>query len=187
MNLIDEPIPGLKIFKAIRKNDERGFFVELFKSSLFDKIGIPTNFAQLNESQSTGSVRRGLHFQWNPQMAKVARISRGSARLVAVDLRIDSIFFGKSHFIDLTEDDSIWYYAEYGFARGFETTEGKTNLEYLVTSEYNSSGEGGVSSFDPTLKSCWINDSPIVSKRDLALPTIDEWSKLPESKFLKSE
>jgi len=187
MHLIDEPIPGLKILKATRRNDERGFFVELFKSSLFSSIGVPSNFTQLNESQSIGCVRRGLHFQWNPPMAKLARISRGSARLVALDLRIDSKFFGKSHYIDLSEDDSLWYFAEYGFARGFETSEDKTNLEYLVTNEYNSTGEGGVSSMDPTLDNCWINMSPIMSTRDLSLPTIEEWTKLPESKFLKIE
>jgi dTDP-4-dehydrorhamnose 3,5-epimerase len=185
MHLVDEPIPGLKILKSTRRNDERGFFVELFRASLFGSIGVPSNFMQLIESQSVGCVRRGLHFQWNPPMAKLARISRGSARLVALDLRIDSKFFGNSHSIDLSEDDSIWYFAEYGFARGFETSGDKTNLEYLMTNEYNATGEGGVSSLDSSLKDCWINMSPIMSKRDLSLPTIEEWTKMPESKFLR--
>jgi dTDP-4-dehydrorhamnose 3,5-epimerase len=187
MRLLDEPIPGLKVFEAVRKDDQRGFFVELFKASLFSNLNIPNNFVQLNESQSIGSVRRGMHFQWDPPMAKVARISRGSARLVALDLRIDSPNYGNSHFIDLTEDDSIWYYSEFGFARGFETSGGLTNLEYLVTREYNSQGEGGISTFDTSLSHCWKTVSPIVSQRDLNLPTIQQWATLPQSKHLKME
>jgi len=185
MELIEEPFAGLKVLRATRKGDERGYFVELYKSSLFEKVGLPTQYVQLNESQSIGCVRRGLHFQWNPPMAKVMRVSRGSARLVALDLRIDSPDFGKSHFIDLNEDDSLWYYAEYGFARGFETEGGVTNLEYLVTGEYNSNGEGGISSFDESLQKCWKATSPIVSERDMKLPSIAEWTELPESKLLR--
>jgi len=187
VKLLDEPIPGLKVFEAVRKGDQRGFFVELFKASLFKNLGIPHNFVQLNESQSIGSVRRGMHFQWDPPMAKVARISRGSARLVAMDLRIDSPFYGTSHFIDLTEDDSIWYYGEYGFARGFETSSGINHLQYLVTGEYNALGEGGVSTFDTSLNDCWKSVSPIISQRDLNLPSIQQWATMSQSKHLKME
>jgi dTDP-4-dehydrorhamnose 3,5-epimerase len=185
VELIDEPIAGLKLLRATKKGDQRGYFIELYKSSLFDKVGLPKHYVQLNESQSIGCVRRGLHFQWNPAMAKIARVSRGSARLVALDLRIDSSDFGRSHFADLNEDDCLWYYAEYGFARGFETEGGITNLEYLVTGEYNSKGEGGVSSFDESLSGCWKASSPVISERDLNLPTIAEWIKVPESKLLR--
>lgn len=187
MKVVDEPIPGLKVLKTLKYIDERGYFSELFKSSIFKNLKMPDKFVQINESQSIGCVRRGLHLQWNPPMAKIMRVTRGSARLVALDLRVDSENFGKSYFIDLNENDDIWLYGEYGFARGFETSNGITNIEYLVTSEYNSDGEGGISSFDFSLKSNWLNSSPIISEKDLKLPSIEQWTKSPVSKLIRIE
>ena len=187
MKIVDEPIPGLKVLKTFKRIDERGYFSELFKSSMFKNLKLPNKFVQLNESQSIGCVRRGLHLQWNPPMAKIMRVTRGSARLVALDLRVDSKNFGNSYFIDLNENDDIWLYGEYGFARGFETSHEITNVEYLVTSEYNSNGEGGISSLDLSLKSNWLNNSPIISEKDLKLPSIKQWTKLPESNLIRIE
>lgn len=46
--------------------DSRGFFMGVFHQDLFEKVGLPTNFVQLNHSRSSKGVLRGLHFQWDP-------------------------------------------------------------------------------------------------------------------------
>ena len=67
--------------------DERGFFMETFREDQFAKLGLPTRFVQDNHSRSVKNVLRGLHFQWEPPMGKLMRVTQGSAFLVAVDLR----------------------------------------------------------------------------------------------------
>lgn len=43
--------------------DERGFFVEVYRADQFEALGLPTNFVQDNHSRSRKGVLRGLHFQ----------------------------------------------------------------------------------------------------------------------------
>ncbi|MCD4726674.1 MAG: dTDP-4-dehydrorhamnose 3,5-epimerase family protein, partial [Pirellulales bacterium] len=50
-----------RIFK-----DDRGFFAETFKGSDFSYYGM-TAVKQVNHSQSTKGVLRGLHYQLNPK------------------------------------------------------------------------------------------------------------------------
>jgi len=65
--------------------DERGFFMEVYRADQFRELGIPDKFVQDNHSFSRKGVLRGLHFQWEPPMGKLMRVSRGTAFLVAVD------------------------------------------------------------------------------------------------------
>jgi dTDP-4-dehydrorhamnose 3,5-epimerase-like enzyme len=59
--------------------DTRGFFMETFRKDQFIDNGLPTDFVQDNHSRSTRGVVRGLHFQWDPPMGKLMRVSLGSA------------------------------------------------------------------------------------------------------------
>ena len=67
--------------------DGRGFFTETFRVDQFEALGLPTQFVQDNHSRSAKGVVRGLHFQWEPPMGKLMRVTVGSAFLVAVDIR----------------------------------------------------------------------------------------------------
>lgn len=62
--------------KAFR--DERGFFVEVYRADQFKELGLPTGFVQDNHSLSRKGVLRGLHFQWEPPMGKLMRVTRGN-------------------------------------------------------------------------------------------------------------
>ncbi|MFZ0439438.1 MAG: dTDP-4-dehydrorhamnose 3,5-epimerase family protein, partial [Candidatus Sulfotelmatobacter sp.] len=59
--------------------DSRGFFTETFRADQFKAYGLPTEYVQDNHSRSVKGVVRGLHFQWNPPMAKLMRVTVGSA------------------------------------------------------------------------------------------------------------
>ena len=74
---------------------ERGFFMEVYQADQFRALGLPSNFVQDNHSYSRKGVVRGLHFQWQPPMGKLMRVSRGTAFLVAVDIRKGSPNLGK--------------------------------------------------------------------------------------------
>ncbi|MBF0125385.1 MAG: dTDP-4-dehydrorhamnose 3,5-epimerase family protein, partial [Magnetococcales bacterium] len=77
------PLRDLLVIRHEVYQDHRGFFVEVFRQDLLAEAGLPTTFLQMNHSSSTRGVVRGLHFQWQPAMAKMMRVTRGRVFLVA--------------------------------------------------------------------------------------------------------
>src|ERR1700739_2246006 len=99
--------------------DDRGFFSETFRADQFRLLGLPTDFVQDNHSRSAKGVVRGLHFQWDPPMGKLMRVTVGSAFLVAVDIRRDSPTLGRWAGVEASADNMRMGGAAAGFARGF--------------------------------------------------------------------
>src|SRR5690348_13713495 len=89
-------IPEVMLVEAQVFPDERGFFMENFKESVFSINGIKTKFVQDNYSRSVKGVLRGLHYQKNPKaQAKLVIAIRGEIFDVAVDIRKGSPTYGK--------------------------------------------------------------------------------------------
>jgi dTDP-4-dehydrorhamnose 3,5-epimerase len=88
-------IPDVIVLEHGVFEDERGFFMEVYKQDQFRDAGLPDTFVQLNHSRSAKGVLRGLHFQWEPPMGKLMRVTEGEAYLVAVDIRKDSPTLGR--------------------------------------------------------------------------------------------
>lgn len=99
--------------------DSRGFFMETFREDQFKTLGLPYQFVQANHSRSVRGVLRGLHFQWDPPMGKLMRVSHGSAFLVAVDIRKGSPTLGKWFGVIASAENRRQVWAPAGFARGF--------------------------------------------------------------------
>src|ERR1051325_7156159 len=99
--------------------DDRGFFTETYRKDKFNEFGLNLEFVQDNHSKSARNVVRGLHFQWEPPMGKLMRVTQGTAFLVAVDIRIGSPTFGKWIGVEASSDNRKQVYAPAGFARGF--------------------------------------------------------------------
>jgi dTDP-4-dehydrorhamnose 3,5-epimerase len=59
MNIVDTVIPDVKIFEPKVFGDERGFFVETFRQSDFEELGLNVNFVQDNHSSSIKGVLCG--------------------------------------------------------------------------------------------------------------------------------
>ena len=89
------PLEDVLIVSHQVYEDARGFFMEVFHQGLFEQAGLPANFVQLNHSRSSKGVLRGLHFQWEPPMGKLMRVTVGKAFLVAVDIRKNSPTLGE--------------------------------------------------------------------------------------------
>src|SRR6516165_3297233 len=75
--------------------DDRGYFIEAYRADSFKDLGMTGNFVQWNHSYSRKGVLRGLHFQWDPPMGKLMRVTAGEAFLVAVDIRKGSPTLGQ--------------------------------------------------------------------------------------------
>lgn len=107
--------------------DERGFFLETFKASIFEKENIPFQFSQDNHSRSSRGVLRGMHLQIPPyDQGKLVRVVRGKVIDVVVDVRVGSPNYGKWLSVELSEENKNIFWVPPGFAHGFLTLEDKT-------------------------------------------------------------
>lgn len=161
--------------------DERGFFIEVWKKNEFQKADIKADFVQLNHSGSSKNVLRGLHFQWEPPMGKLMRVTAGSAFLVAVDIRKKSATFGKWFGIEASKENKIQVYAPAGFARGFCVLSDMAEIQYLCTGIYNKQCESGILWNDPKIGISWPIQNPILSEKDKRAQALADWAAQPES------
>jgi len=181
------PIPGVLVVSPETFDDHRGFFAEVFRSDVYRAAGLPDTFVQLNLSRSRHGVLRGLHFQYDPPQGKLVRVARGSAFLVAVDLRKGSPTLGK-HFATMLDDSTLrMLWAPASFARGFCVLSDVADIEYLSTSVWNARGESGIRWNDPAIGIEWPVKHPILSDKDQAAQTLAEWLARPESNQFRYE
>jgi dTDP-4-dehydrorhamnose 3,5-epimerase len=172
---------GVKIITPHVFEDDRGFFMEVFRADMATESEFPTSFVQENHSRSIQGVLRGLHFQWDPPMGKLMRVTVGSAYLVAVDIRRGSPTLGQWHGIEATAENKKQVWAPAGFARGFCVNSDSAEIQYLTTGVYNSESESGILWNDPRLGIEWPVADPTLSSRDQSAQTLDEWLERPES------
>jgi dTDP-4-dehydrorhamnose 3,5-epimerase len=161
--------------------DDRGFFMETYRADNFRDLGLPTEWVQDNHSRSSKGVLRGLHFQWNPPMSKLMRVTRGAAFLVAVDIRRGSPTIGQWFGLEVTAEKKKQVYAPYGFARGFCALTDECEVQYKCTGIYNSGAESGINYKDPAIGIEWPLEDVIVSAKDAKAQSLEEWIASPLS------
>lgn len=184
---VDEtPIRDVKIITLDAFEDDRGVFMEVFRRDIFQSAGLPYEFAQLNQSRSRKGVVRGLHFQWDPPMGKLMRVTAGRAYLVAADIRPGSATLGQWFGLSVAPEDRVHIWAPASIARGFCALEDNTEVQYLCTSVYNGAGEGGIRYDDPRIAVEWPVESPIVSAKDRDAQTLTEWLARPEAEHFRA-
>jgi len=161
--------------------DERGFFMETFRADQFKTLGLPSEFVQDNHSGSTKNVLRGLHFQWDPPMGKLMRVTYGRAFLVAVDIRKGSPTLGQWFGLEVSAANKRQVWAPAGFARGFCVLSDVCEIQYKCTGIYNKMGEGGIRWNDPEIGIPWPIQNPVLSAKDAHAPTLREWLATADS------
>jgi len=180
-----ERLNGLKVIAHPDVfEDERGFFLEVFRTDRFTELGLPAQFVQLNHSRSRKGVLRGLHFQWEPPMGKLMRVTVGSAFLVAVDIRKGSPTLGQWFGTEVSAQNKKQVWAPAGFARGFYVLSDYAELQYLCTGVYNNRAESGIRWDDPGLGIDWpvpAGTEPLLSDKDRKARTLEAWLATPES------
>lgn len=172
----ETPIPGLLVVEPRSFPDGRGFFMETFKATEFERAGIPGPFVQDNHSKSARGVLRGLHFQRPPHaQGKLVRVTTGRVWDVAVDLRFGSPTFGKWQGLELSADNRRMFWLPAGFAHGFVALEDDTELQYKCTAEYHGPSDAGIRWDDPILAIRWpdLGVPPVLSDKDARLPAFD--------------
>jgi len=172
MTITKTPIPDLLIIEPKVFEDDRGYFMESFNSSLIEKYLPEIHFIQDNESRSTYGVLRGIHFQKPPfAQTKLVRVIDGEVIDVAVDLRTRSSTFGKHFSILLSGDNKKQFLIPRGFGHGFAVLSESAIFSYKVDNEYHPECDSGIRFDDKDLGINWnLNHSDIVlSNKDSQL------------------
>ena len=168
-------IPEVILVETRSFLDDRGFFMESFKESIFINNGIDTKFVQDNFSHSTRGVLRGLHYQKSPKaQAKLVIALRGEIFDVAVDIRKGSPTYGKWIGEIISEQNHNLLYVPEGFAHGFCVLSKDADVLYKVNQEYSPKHEKGIIWNDPDLNIPWPIDKPILVEKDLQSPFLKD-------------
>lgn len=173
MDVIETAIKGMVILEPRIFRDSRGYFFESFSKREFDRLVRPVDFVQDNESMSTGSVVRGLHFQRPPfAQSKLVRCVRGRVLDVAVDIRVGSPTYGQHVAVELSEENHRMFFVPRGFAHGFAVLSDTAVFQYKCDNYYHPEAEGGISIADTSLGIDWhtATDKAILSEKDTRLP-----------------
>lgn len=172
---------GLVVVVPDAFQDSRGFFMETFREDQFKALGLPHQFVQDNHSRSAKGVVRGLHFQWDPPMGKMMRVTQGIAYLVAVDVRKGSPTLGEWFGIEASAENRQQVWAPAGFARGFCVLSDFAEIQYKCTGLYSNKNESGIRWDDPRIGIQWPLRECSLSDKDRKAQTLDEWLARPES------
>jgi dTDP-4-dehydrorhamnose 3,5-epimerase len=167
-------LDGILLIEPSVYADDRGFFLESFESKRYRELGIKDEFIQDNHSRSVKNVLRGLHFTRKKPQAQILTVMRGKIFDVVVDIRKDSLTFGKWMGTELSDEGLRQIYMAHGFAHGFYVLSDYADLHYKVSQQYEPSDEGGLLWNDENLGIKWPVLNPTVSARDQAFPTLNQ-------------
>ena len=161
--------------------DDRGFFVETFRESSLQELGVSDRFVQDNHSRSSYGVIRGMHFQLDPPASKLVRCVRGAIMDVLVDLRSDSPNFGEWESYRLDDETLDVLYVPVGFAHGFCVTTEVADVVYKQSGYWSPGADRGISVADPDIGIEWpvTASKQRISPRDMAAPLLRDVA--PES------
>jgi dTDP-4-dehydrorhamnose 3,5-epimerase len=138
--------------------DERGWFMELMRSSL-----LPKPVRQSNVSFSRKGVIRGLHYHEGGQ-DDLFVCMHGAVRVVVLDRESGDTFTE-----DIGDENPVAIYIPGTLAHGYEALTDCLFL-YHVTEEYDPArpDEQGLCWADERVRRLWSTEHPILSERDAA-------------------
>lgn len=170
-------IEGVVIIDCKSFGDERGSFMETFKSTDFSAAGIDVEFVQDNQSSSVQGVLRGLHFQIDHPQAKLVRVVEGTVFDVAVDIRPNSPTYGKWEGVVLSAENRRQFFIPRGLAHGFYVMSEHATFAYKCDDVYHPGDEGGIMWNDPAIGIEWplVEGVPVIlSDKDKKHPPLRE-------------
>lgn len=182
LELTEEYLNGIKLFTPQVFGDERGFFMETFRTDDLAKHGVDQPFVQDNHSKSRKGVLRGMHFQWDKPQGKLIRVTSGAAFIVEIDIRHNSPTLGKWISVELSEENKRILWVPPGFANGFCVLSDWAEIQYKCTSYWNPKGESGILWNDPALNIPWPCTAPTLSEKDSIAQTLEQWLCKDESR-----
>jgi dTDP-4-dehydrorhamnose 3,5-epimerase len=153
--------------------DERGFFMETFRSDEFAEAGIPIIFVQDNHSGSRQGILRGLHYQLFHPQGKLVRSISGEVFDVVVDIRRSSPTFGKWDGFVLSAKNKRMVWVPPYLAHGFYVLSDWAEVVYKATDFYFPEWERTLLWNDPEIGIQW----PLINGAEVLLSPKDRDGK----------
>ncbi len=148
--------------------DSRGFFAVPWLPN-FSKMSKPV---QLNVSQSTQGVVRGMHWQTQPSpLAKYVYCANGKIFDQVIDLRKDHPRFGEIWEFELGQSEAL--YVPIHFAHGFQCLTEEATVVYLQDGRYCPEHERAVNASTLT----WPLEIGEQSDKDRQAPSLEDISR----------
>jgi dTDP-4-dehydrorhamnose 3,5-epimerase len=171
---LDTRLDGPMLIEPRIIGDERGFFAETYRRTVFTELGIGEEMLQDNQSRSGYGIVRGMHFQIGAGAAKLVRCSRGAIYDVVVDIRRGSPTFGQWEGFELTDENLRLAYCPIGFAHGFCVLSDVADVIYKQSGYYADETERGIAYNDPDVAIEWPipAEDLIPSQRDAGAPLL---------------
>jgi len=179
LNVRETSLPGVLLIEPRVFGDDRGFFMETYRTDAFRDAGIAELFVQDNHSRSARGVLRGLHYQEPNGQGKLVRCTRGSIFDVAVDVRVGSPTFGRWFGAELSDANKLMLWVPAGFAHGFCSLEDGSDLVYKCTALYDQQSDRAILWDDPDIGIEWPIAEPLLSPKDAAAPRLSQARVLP--------
>ena len=151
MELLETRLEGPKLIAPRVIGDDRGFFAETYRHSVFAELGIPEPMVQDNHSRSDRGIVRGMHFQIGDGAAKLVRCGRGAIYDVVVDLRPASPTYRNWASFERRDDEQVTLYVPTGCAHGFQTLTDPANVSYRIDRAHDPTEDVSIAFDDPEL------------------------------------
>ncbi|MBL4820840.1 MAG: dTDP-4-dehydrorhamnose 3,5-epimerase [Gammaproteobacteria bacterium] len=181
MKVVATKIPQVLVFEPDVHGDDRGFFMETWRRSEFEKLGIDGEFVQDNQSKSRQGILRGLHYQLQKPQGKLVRAIAGEIFDVAVDLRKSSPTF--CHWVGeiLSAQNHRQLWVPPGFAHGFYVLSESAEIVYKCTQYYAPEDDRSLLWNDKELSIDWplLDSAPELSDKDKHAVGLDRAELFP--------
>ena len=183
MEIRELTIPGAWEVTPRQFPDDRGVFLEAYKSSAFEEaVGHRLDLRQANTSVSKAGTVRGIHFaDVPPSQSKYVACLRGAVLDFAIDIRVGSPTFGQWDSVLLDDVDRRAIYLSEGLGHAFIALEDDSTVMYMCSAEYAPGREHGVSPVCPEIAlefpKTGRDGSPLellLSEKDTAAPNLAE-------------
>jgi dTDP-4-dehydrorhamnose 3,5-epimerase len=168
-----EIIDGVSLKPTKLVIDNRGTFLKIDPIS---SLNSPLTSVALSTTKDVGTVR-GLHFQIEPfSEEKLISCVQGAAFDVLVDLRPNSITYGKWMGNEISANVPTQLYVPKGVAHGFQTLMPDTLIHYCLNSEFAPKSYFSISPF-ADLNVEWPLAAVNLSEKDMQGLTFEKAAK----------
>lgn len=164
MDILKEPLPGCRVIRPPRFEDQRGAFVKTYHNGIFKALGVTMDIHEEFFSISRKDVLRGMHFQLPPHdHDKLVFCTAGAVLDVLLDLRKGE-GYGRVASFELSASNAQIAFIPKGVAHGFLALTDDALMLYKTSTVHAPDADGGILwnsfGFD------WPIEDPIISARD---------------------
>lgn len=182
-SFISTNFDGVFLVKPFVSEDNRGAFIKDYSDEVFRKNGHEYNLKEVFYTESKKGVVRAIHFQSNHEQPKLVRCISGRIFDVVVDLRPNSLTFGKWQAFELSGENRDQLLIPEHFGHGYLVLEDSI-VSYKCAEKFYPEDDDGIRWNDESIAIEWpvnqVNEL-ILSDRDLDLQSFNDFKMKAQS------